>query len=532
MRRKLLLVLIAAGVVAGIFIVRRRPKAEAVTVYEAVPVERRSIVVSARAAGTVQPDTVVEVKSKASGEILEMPAETGQLVERGQLLVRVDQRAVRNAFNQAQATLEVAKARLTNAEAQWKRSEELFKSQSVTQQEYESAQLAVANARAEVVRAQIDVENARIQMEDTDVRAPIRGTIITKTAERGQVISSPTRDVGGGTVLLKMADLNLVQVRTLVDETDIGKIQPGLRATVTVDAYPNQPFQGEVLKIEPQAETLQNVTMFPVLIRIENRNNLLKPGMNSDVEIHIGRRDSTLAVPNAALRTQRDVGSAAQVLGIPEDRLETLLAEAQKRRDSMQATLAANRPREGGDSAAPAAAAPKSGGGNTMTTPDGRTIELPAGVTETQVRALMRKRFQGGQLSAEENATLQRVMGAFRRGAGGGMGGGRAGGGGMGRPGTNDFQFGGNYIVFVMRNNEPTPVYVRTGLTDLDYSEIVSGLTATDSVLVLPSASLVQQQQQRERMTNMTGGGGVVPGMRQQPAAGTTGAARPPGGGR
>ncbi|HET9275683.1 MAG TPA: efflux RND transporter periplasmic adaptor subunit, partial [Gemmatimonadales bacterium] len=473
MRRPILIALaLVAAAVAVFWYVRGRKPKEAPLVYQAVPVERRSIVVSARAAGTVQPDTVVEVKSKASGEILEMRAETGQLVQRGQLLVRVDQRAVRNAFNQAQATLEVARARLTNAEAQWKRAEELYKSQSVSQQEYEAAQLAVANAKAEVVRAEIDVENARIQMDDTDVRAPITGTIISKTAERGQVISSPTRDVGGGTVLLKMADLNLVQVRTLVDETDIGKIQPGLRATVTVDAYPNQPFQGEVLKIEPQAETAQNVTMFPVLIRIENRNALLKPGMNTDVEVHIGRRDSVMAVPNAALRTQRDVASAAQVLGIGPDRLETLLADAQKQRDSLQATLAANRPREGGDTArtTPAAQPRRTAGANTMTTPDGRTVELPAGVTEAQVRELMRKRFQGGELTAAESATLQRVMAGFRRSGGGA---GRNGGAGRTRS-TNDFQFGGNYIVFVLRNGQPLPVYVRTGLTDLDYSEVVT----------------------------------------------------------
>jgi HlyD family secretion protein len=547
MRRNLLIgIVILAAAAGGYWFFRGRSKPEVATVYQALPVERRSIVVSARAAGTVQPDTVVEVKSKASGEILEMPAETGQLVQRGQLLVRVDQRTVRNAFNQAQATLEVGKARLTNAEAQWKRSEELYKSQSVSQQEYEAAQLAVANARAEVVRAEIDVENARIQMEDTDVRAPITGTIITKTAERGQVISSPTRDVGGGTVLLKMADLNLVQVRTLVDETDIGKISAGLRATVTVDAYPNQPFQGEVLKIEPQAETVQNVTMFPVLIRIENRNALLKPGMNTDVEVHIGRRDSVLAVPNAALRTQRDVNSAGQVLGLSPERLATLLAEAQKRQDSLQNTLAANRPRNGGvdSTERPATPATKSAG-NTMTTPDGRTVALPAGVTETQARELMRKRFSGGELTQKEQATMQQIMAAFRQGGGGGRGGFS---GGRQRPGGNDFQFGGNYIVFVLRNNEPTPVYVRTGLTDLDYSEVVSGLTEADSVLVLPSASLVQQQQEfRNRVTNMPGGGGVVPGMTQQQqrpggAAGTTGTTgatapaagnpRPPGGGR
>jgi HlyD family secretion protein len=516
-------------------------------VFQAVPVEKRSIVVSARASGTVQPDTVVEVKSKASGEILEMRVETGQTVDRGTLLVRVDQRTPRNRLNQAQADLDVAKARFENAEAQRKRSDELFKTQSISTEEHETAVLAVANARAVVVGAQVALENAKIAMEDTDVRAPITGTIISKTVERGQVISSPTSDVGGGTVLLKMADLNLVQVRTLVDETDIGKIRAGLRATVTVGSYPNQPFEGSVLKIEPLAETVQNVTMFAVQVRIENRNGLLKPGMNADVEVHIGQRDSVLAVPNAALRTPRDVNSAATVLGIDPERLKTLLADAEKRRDSMRTTLAAQTPSRDTvkvDTLTQGAREPGSQGarGATMTTPDGRQVPLPEGVTEAEARALMQKRFGGGQLTAAENATLQKVMQAFRAG-GGGRG---FGGGGMGRRGAGgggaDFQFGGNYIVFVRKNGEPVPVYIRTGLTDLDYSEVVSGLSAQDSVLVLPSASLVQQQTDARNRINQMTGGGAVPGMTTQPnRAGTTGTTgttggtpaggtRPPGG--
>jgi len=500
-------------------------KAEVQTVvYQSVPVDRRNIVVSARATGTIQPDTVVEVKSKASGEILDMKVETGSMVNRGTLLVRVDRRTPLNTLSQAEADLEVGKARLQNADAQRRRSDELFKSQSITEQEHEQAVLALANAKAEVVRAQVNLENARIAMEDTDVLAPITGTVIAKNVERGQVISSPTRDVGGGTVLLKMADLSLVQVRTLVDETDIGKIRPGLRATVTVDAYPNQPFEGEVLKIEPQAETLQNVTMFPVLVRIDNRNNLLKPGMNADVELHIGRRDSVLAIPNAALRTQRDVSSAARVLGIADDQLQPMLAAAQAVADSQRAQAAARDTAKRDGSPAQALAA-KAGAakpkGNTMTTPDGRTIELPAGVTEAQVREIFRKRFSGGTLTPAEQQTMQQLM----RNVGGGRGGARASAGG------SDFQFGGNYIVFVNRNGQPTPVMVRTGLTDLDYSEVVSGLTATDSVLVLPSASLVQQQEEfRNRVTNMTGGGGV-PGMRSAPATGSGAASTRPAAG-
>src|SRR3954469_677214 len=309
--------------------------------YQAVPVERRDIVVSAQASGAIQPDTTVEVKSKASGEVLELKAETGQVVKRGDPLVRIDPRNARNALAQAQADLDVAKAKLTNSTSQKNRADALFKSQSITEQEHEQATLDYADAKSQVVRSQVAVDNARIQLEDTDVRAPITGTILEKDVERGTVIASATSNVSGGTTLLKMADLNQVQVQTLVDETDIGKVQAGQRATVTVDAYPNRPFSGTVVKIEPQATTNQNVTMFPVVVRIDNKEGLLRPGMNAEVEIHVGRRDDVLAVPNAALRTQRDVGSAAQVLGLSPDAVQKQLAAARSSgQDSARASAA------------------------------------------------------------------------------------------------------------------------------------------------------------------------------------------------
>jgi HlyD family secretion protein len=474
-------------------------------VYQAVAVEPRDIIVSAQAAGTIQPDTVVEVKSKASGEVDAVLVETGQLVNKDELLVRIDPRIPRNTLAQAQAELDVGRARLQTAEAQKLRADELYKSRAITEQEHENALLAFANARAEVVRSRIAVENAQIQAADANVRAPITGTVIEKNIERGAIIASATGNVSGGTVLLKMADLSLVQVRTLVDETDIGKIEPGLAATVTVEAYPNRPFEGTVLKIEPQALTEQNVTMFPVLVRIDNREGLLRPGMNAEVEIHIGRREGVLAVPNAALRTQRDVASAAEVLGLDTAVVTEQLAAARnagappnRPGDSAggRASLGGRAP--GGDSAAPA--------GNTMTTPDGRTIQLPAGITEAQVRAIFQKRMSGGELNAEERAVMTKMRQA--------MGGAR---GGRARAPQGGGLAGGQYIVFVLRNGQPTAVPIRTGLTDLDYSEVVDGLSASDSVLVLPSASLVESQQEfQERVNRMTGGGGV-PGMRSQP---------------
>jgi HlyD family secretion protein len=117
-------------------------------------------------------------------------------------------------------------------------------------------------------------------------------------------------------VILKIANLDTVQVSALVDETDVGAVQPGMAVTITVDAYPNRTFNGRVLKIEPQAQVTQNVTMFPVQVNILNPEHLLKPGMNTEVQIHIGERQNVLAVPNAALRTPRDIASAARVLGL------------------------------------------------------------------------------------------------------------------------------------------------------------------------------------------------------------------------
>jgi len=434
-----------------------------VPVYQAVPVATRDISVSAQAAGVIEPDTTVEVKSKASGEILEIMVQTGDRVERGALMVRVDQRIPRNSLLQSEASLEVARARLANALAQKRRSDELYQTQSITQTEYEDTLLDYANAKAGLVQAEVAVENDRIAMDDTDVRAPISGTIIAKNVERGQVISSPTRDVAGGTVLLTMADLSLVQVRTLVDETDIGKIRPGLDATVSVASYPNQPFEGQVLKIEPMAETQQNVTMFPVLIRIPNTDGLLRPGMNAEVEIMIGRREGVLAVPNAALRTDRDVGSAAEALGL------TL--------EAVQAQLARSPEVPGWQASSPPAA--EASDRETLTLRNGRTVELPPGVTAEQARTIMNKRRSGEPLTEDEQEIGRQVFQAFQGGRGGEPG-----------RGAEPKQQAGNiqiadYVVFVLRDGVPTAVRIKTGLTDLDYSEVLAGLTAADSVLVL-----------------------------------------------
>jgi HlyD family secretion protein len=485
--------------------------------YEKVPVSRRDLSVTVSAAGAIEPVLTVDVKSKASGEIIDMRVQTGDDVRAGELLVGIDPRLQRNTLAQAQANLEVAQAQLQNAEAQKRRADELFKRESISETEHETANLNHATARAAVVRAESDLENARDQMEDTSLRAPVHGTILVKNVELGTVISSPTKDVGGGTVLFRMANLDTMQVRALVDETDIGKVQPGTEADVRVEAYPNRTFHGRVLKIEPQAVVQQNVTMFPVLIGIENPGHLLRPGMNTEVELAAGERHDVIAVPNAALRTQRDVASAAQVLGLDPQAIQTQLARGQAAVESSAARAA------GGDASSDDRTASLAGASSkqrtkTMTLPNGREVTLPDGVEPEQVRTAMQKRFSGGELSPAERALLGKVFGGrggdgrggSRRGMGGGAGG----------------ALGGSYIVFALHNGRPEARQIQTGLTDYDHIEVTSGLAEGDTVLVLPSASLVNQQKEfRERMQRMQGGGGL-PGVQQQQQQ----QQRPPGG--
>lgn len=461
--------------------------AEPEAFFEAVGVVRGNIRVAVEAAGGIEPVTTVEVKSKASGEILELAVDTGDEVTAGTLLARIDQRILKNSLDQAKASLEVSEARLANAESQFQRISKLYEQDSLSKADYETSLLERANAKSEVVRGEIQVENATIALGDTDVTAPIAGTVIERLVEQGQVISSPMGDVGGGTLLLQMADLSRVRVRMMVDEIDIGKVQPGTTAKVNVAAYANREFQGTVLKIEPQATVNQNVTMFPVLIDLDNSEGLLKPGMNAEVELVVADRPDVLTIPNAALRTEVDVYVAGGVVGLSEEQVKEMLAAS---------TLAVQPGRGEGSARGP-------GGG--MSEED-----------QKMLRSIMTKRRDGEELNKEEQA-FQRKMrqqGA-RRPGGPGRGGPSGGPGGPGgavgfgapraRSSSIASQFGGDYIVFALRDNQPVAMRIRTGVTDLDRTEVIAGLEETDEVLILPSASLIQAQeyfQQRMRRWN------------------------------
>lgn len=308
------LLLVAAGL-GWVWLGREKPQ-EPQNSASTAEVSRRSLEVVVEAAGQVEPIREIEVKSRASGEVLEVLVETGDFVSKGSLLARIDPRDVENAWQQAVADMESASVRFEIADAQRQRMEALKDSEVITVQELETALQAAASARADLVRARTNLQLARERRHDATIRAPADGTVIERTVEPGQIIASAISNVSGGTTLFRMADLSQMQVRANVDESDISQVLPGLLVRVSVDAWPNRNFVGSVHKVEPLALEEQNVTTFPVLVRLDNPRGMLKPGMNAEITVEVERRDQVLAVPNGAVVGMRDVMAAAIALGL------------------------------------------------------------------------------------------------------------------------------------------------------------------------------------------------------------------------
>ena len=295
--------------------------------YKKENITNKRLELSIEASGVIEAISSIEIKSKASGEVLFLGAEVGDLVEKGAILGQIDQRTPNNILNQAKSDLEASKVRLENAQSQFDRGKELHANASISDKDFEDIEESFAQAKSALVRNEVSFENAKIALDDTIVRSPVRGTVISRPVEVGQVISSPTSAVGGGTVLMTMADLSKVRVRALIDEIDVGKVSIGQIVSIKVAAYRDKEFFGVVKKVEPQARIEQNVTTFPVLIDIENDENLLLLGMNTDVVIEVLNKDVSVSAPTMSLRTRKDIYSAASILNIPKTEVDNFLLD-------------------------------------------------------------------------------------------------------------------------------------------------------------------------------------------------------------
>jgi len=451
------------------------PAAGQITRVAAVDVGDLELTVSAD--GVVQPINKVEIKSKASGRIEQLNFQEGDAVKEGDLLIALDQRTTLNDYEQAKAELEVARASAQQQENNSRRSLELFEKKLLSEQDRDQAHVEYVRAKSTLVKAEAALSSADERLRDTRIRAPITGIILTKDVEMGQIIASGVSNVGGGTLLATVADMTEVYVEASVDEVDIGSVTVGQRVEVVADAYPEETFRGEVVRIAPLGLTQQNVTVFTVVIQVPNRGGRLKAGMSASVEIEVFRRRQVLRVPSEALKDPRS--EQGRVLA------ELLSGE----RDSTDSS------------------------GGEDTTGGGRG---GAGMG----RGGMRERFASAspeereKMREEVRARLQRLTPEERqrfmemRGRGGE--GGRAE-EGLRRtaqvgPGTRLKR----RIVLVREGEDFVPRFVTVGVSNFDYTEVIAGLEESDEVLITTvSRAILSIQEFNERLRMRTGIGGM-----------------------
>jgi len=278
-------------------------------------------------------------------------------------------------------------------------------------------------------------------------------------------------------------------MRAFVNETDIGNVMPGQVATVTVDAFPNRRFVGVVQQVEPQAVVQSSVTMFPVLVTLNNSDNALKPGMNGQVVMDIVRKDNVLAVPSDAIRNARDAATVAPVLGVGTDSLRAMMASMRQ---------GGGRGRRGAQSSATSASTSSTASAVSGDTTRGR--RFGAGGFQRAASGTASSTGQRGGLNRQGGAPTGAAAGTVAAGAGGFA------------------PAGGPMIVFVKKDEKYTPHVVRVGISDFDYTEIVSGLQQGDEVALLGAAVLQAQRDELQSRIRSRAGGGLQ--QQQTPAAG------------
>ena len=289
---------------------------------------RRDIVVRVQATGTLEPIDLIAIRSKASGFVQKMPVDVGSDVKAGDLIVQIDPRDVKNQFDETVADDVASVVAMHNAELQKKRADDMLAQRVITPAEHDSVSAGYVRAVSDVAEDRANLDLARQKLEDATVRAPVDGTILTKSVSLGQLVTSATGTFGRDTSIVTMANLLRVRMRVNVDEADMANVRPGEPATIRVDAVPSRSFDGVVEKIEPTAVVNQGVTFFPVLVTIDNHERLLMPGMNGEVTIIAARKSGVLAIPVDAVRASNELVAIARVFQQSADSLRDAISPA------------------------------------------------------------------------------------------------------------------------------------------------------------------------------------------------------------
>lgn len=290
------------------------------------PIERRKISARVTASGALQATVTVQIGAQVSGRIQKLNADFNTTVKKGQLLAKLDPQLFQAAVEQQNANFLSAKAGVARAAAQQRDAElVLARTKSLAEQGLASAAdlqtaetaVSVTNAASDVAKAasaqsSAALHQAQVNLSYTNIFSPIDGTVISRAVDVGQTVAASLQ----APVLFTIAeDLRKMQVHTSVAEGDVGRLQPGMDATFTVDAFPGQTFKGKVGQIRNAPQTLQNVVTYDAVLDVDNQDLKLRPGMTASVTIVFAERDDVVAIANAALRFRPPPEVASSIAG-------------------------------------------------------------------------------------------------------------------------------------------------------------------------------------------------------------------------
>ena len=274
-------------------------KKEEEIAFETAKVAPANIQNSITATGTIEPVTSVTVGTQVSGIVNKLYVDYNSVVKKGQVIAELDKTNLISELKTAQANLTSAQSTLNYQAENFKRYATLYKKGLVSADDYENAQLTYKQAKEQVASAQETLRKAQTNLGYATITSPIDGIVLSKSVEEGQTVAASFSTPELFTIA---KDLTNMQVVADIDEADIGDVADGERVTFTVDAYPDDQFEGVVKQVRQEATTTNNVVTYEVVISAPNRDLKLKPGLTANVTIYTAERKGGLSVPSKALR--------------------------------------------------------------------------------------------------------------------------------------------------------------------------------------------------------------------------------------
>lgn len=273
-------------------------KEEKVT-FDTAKVEKKDIHTSITATGTIEPVTSVTVGTQVSGIVSRLFVDYNSVVKKGQVIAELDKTNLISELNTAKANLSSAQSTLNYETTNFQRYQTLYDKGLVSANDYENARLSYDKARQQVATSRESVQKAQTNLGYATITSPIDGVVLSKSVEEGQTVAASFNTPELFTIAKDLTDMRVIAD---IDEADIGGVKEGQRVTFTVDAFPDDHFEGAVTQVRQQATTESNVVTYQVVISAPNKDLKLKPGLTANVTIYTLELKDALAIPAKALR--------------------------------------------------------------------------------------------------------------------------------------------------------------------------------------------------------------------------------------